>query len=59
MRGRSKWLNFTMVILALAFALGGCAQSTPIQQHEKMDMAPEPSGQDTNWSLYEDQEGVL
>ncbi len=57
MKGSLKVLNLALAILALAFALGGCAQSASIQQHEQMEMVPQPSGQDTDWSLYEDMEG--
>ncbi len=44
-------------ILALALALAGCTQSANYQQHEQVDMVTQPSGQATDWSLYEDMEG--
>ncbi len=56
-RGRIG-LTLALLILALAFSLMGCAQSANYQQHEQVEMVPQPSGQDTNWSLYEDMEGA-
>ncbi len=57
MKGRRTGLTLVLLILALAFALMGCAQSANYQQHEQVEMVPQPSGQSTNWSLYEDMEG--
>jgi hypothetical protein len=57
MGGRRKGSNLALVILALAFSLAGCVQSASIQQHEQVEMVPQPSGQSTDWSLYEDMEG--
>jgi hypothetical protein len=57
MKGRRKRLNLALAILTLVFSLGGCAQSANYQQHEQVEMAPQPSGQSTDWSLYEDMEG--
>ncbi len=58
MKGRNTGLNLALLILALAFALTGCAQSANYQQHEQTGMVTQPSGQDTDWSLYEDMEGA-
>jgi hypothetical protein len=58
MRGKSKGLHLASAILTLAFFLAGCAQSANYQQHEQMEMVPQPSGQSTDWSLYEDMEGA-
>jgi hypothetical protein len=58
MMGESKrWLPVGLAILALIFSLAGCVQSASIQQHEQVEMVPQPSWQDTDWSLYEDMEG--
>ncbi len=58
MIGRKKGLALALVILALALSLAGCAQSANYQQHEQTEMVTQPSGQDTDWSLYEDMEGA-
>jgi hypothetical protein len=57
MKGRRKGLNLALAILALVFSLGGCAQGANYQQHEQTEMVSQPSGQSTDWSLYEDMEG--
>jgi hypothetical protein len=49
--------NLALVILAPAFSLVGCVQSANYQQHERVEMVPQPSGQSTDWSLREDMEG--
>ena len=56
MKGRRKGLSLGLLILALTFSLAGCVQSASIQQHEQVEMVPQPSGQSTDWSLYEDME---
>ncbi len=58
MEERRKGANLALVILLMAFALAGCVQSASIQQHEQIDMVPQPSGQSTDWSIYEDMEGA-
>ncbi len=57
MKAKRKGLYLAMAILALAFSLAGCTQSANYQKHEQVEMVPQPSGQDTDWSLYEDMEG--
>jgi PBP1b-binding outer membrane lipoprotein LpoB len=47
-----------LAILALAFSLAGCAQSANYTQNEQVEMVPQPSGQSTDWSLYEEMEGA-
>lgn len=58
MKGRKNWLHLVLAVLALAFSLGGCTQSANYQKHEQVEMVTQPSGQDTDWSLYEDMEGA-
>ncbi len=65
MHGKRNWLKPGLLALSLAVGLGGCAQtptiliddSANIKQHEKLEMVPESSGQDTDLGLYMDMEG--
>ena len=58
-------LNLSLIVLALALSLWGCAQTPSLiiddsanyRKHEELIMAPEPSAQDTNRELYMDMEG--
>ncbi len=59
MKGRNKGLHIVLAIRALTFALGSCTQSANYRQHEQVQMVPQPAGQSTDWSLYEDIEGGL
>lgn len=58
MKGRKKGLDLALFILVLVFSLAGCVQSANYQQHARVEMVPQPSGQSTDWSLYEDMEGA-
>lgn len=58
MKGRSKELHLALAILVLALSLAGCTQSANYQKHEQVEMVTQPSGQSTDWSLYEDMEGA-